>query len=171
MKKIIIGLFILLVTDVAYSQKDNTDIDVVQSLFGRDKRLIINEYMRLNDNQKNPFWLIYDQYEEKRKSIQKESFILLKEYADNYDSLDGTEARKLIVSFMNNLEEYNSLYKVYFKKMEKVIGSLKAATFIQLEIFIQTAMQESLQSKVRVIGELERLDSQNTERKLETRKE
>jgi hypothetical protein len=167
MKKIVIGLVILLVTDVAYSQKDNTDIDVVQSLFGRDKRLIINEYMRLNDKQKNSFWPIYDQYEEKRKSIQKESFILLKEYADNYDTLNGAEARKLIVNFMDNLEGYNSLYKVYFKKMEKVIGSLKAATFIQLEIFIQTALQESLQSKVRVIGELERVDIQHTEPKLE----
>ena len=37
MKKIIIGLFtILFVTDIAYGQKDNTDIDIVQSLFGRE---------------------------------------------------------------------------------------------------------------------------------------
>jgi hypothetical protein len=163
MKKIIIGLFILLVTDVAYSQKDNTDIDVVQSVFGRDKRLIINEYMQLDDKQKNSFWPIYDQYEEKRKSIQKEGFILLKEYADNYATMDGAEARKLIVDFMKTSDGYNTLYKVYFRKIEKVVGSLKAATFIQLEIFIQTALQQSLQSKVPVLGELEQLNIQNTE--------
>jgi hypothetical protein len=170
MKKIIIGLCtILFVTDIAYGQKDNTGIDIVQSLFGRSKRLIINEYMQLDDKERDSFWRIYDQYEEKRKAIEKESLILLKEYADNYDSLNGAEARKLIVNFMDNLEAYNSLYKVYFKKMEKVLGSLKAATFIQLEIFIQTAMQESLQSKVRVIGELERVDIQHTELQLENR--
>jgi hypothetical protein len=170
MKKIIIGLFILLATDVAYSQKDNSDIDVVQSVFGRDKRLIINEYMQLDEKERNSFWPIYEQYEEKRKSIQKEGFILLKEYADNYASIDDAEARKLIVNFMKSLDGYNTLYKIYFKKMEKVVGSLKAATFIQLEIFIQTALQQTLQSKVPVIGELELLDIQNTELKSETRK-
>jgi hypothetical protein len=165
MRKIIIGLFILLATDVAYSQKDNTDIDVIQSVFGRDKRLIIDQHMQLNDKQNNSFWRLYDQYEERRKSIQKEGFILLKEYADNYATMDGDEARKLIVDLMKTFDEYNMLYKVYYRKMEKVIGSLKAATFIQLEIFIQTALQESLESKVPVLGELQKSDIQNTEQK------
>ena len=128
-------------TDIAYSQKDNTDIDIVQSLFGRSKRLIIDEYMQLDDKEKNSFWRIYDQYEEKRKAIEKEGFILLKEYADNYETMDDAEARKLMVNFMKSMDGYNTLHKVYFRKMEKVIGSLKAATFIQLEIFIQTALQ------------------------------
>jgi 3-keto-L-gulonate-6-phosphate decarboxylase len=168
MKKIIIGLFtILFVTGIAYGQKDNTDIDIVQSLFGRSKRLIIEGYIQLDDQEKKSFWRIYDQYEEKRKAIEKEGFILLKEYADNYRTMDGAEARKLIVYFMKNMDGYNTLYKVYFRKMEKIIGSLKAATFIQLETFVQTALQANLQSQVPVIGELERLDSQNTERKPE----
>ena len=123
--------------------------------------------MQLDDKERDSFWRIYDQYEEKRKAIEKESLILLKEYADNYKTMDGTEAHKLIVNFMKSMDEYNALHKVYFKKMEKAIGSLKAATFIQLETFIQTELQENLQNQVPVIGELERLDSQNTERKLE----
>jgi len=172
MKKIIIGLFtILFVTDIAYGQRDNTDIDIVQSLFGRSKRLIIEGHMQLDDKEKKSFWRIYDQYEEKRKAIEKEGFLLLKEYADNYQTMDGAEARKLIVIFMKNMDGYNTLHKVYFRKMEKVIGSLKAATFIQLETFIQTALQEAVQNQVPVIGELGRLDIQNTERKLENRKE
>jgi hypothetical protein len=167
MKNLIFGLFtILVVTNVAYSQSDNADLDVVQSIFGRTKRLIIDEYMQLNDKEKTSFWRIYDQYEEKRKGIEKEGFILLKEYADHYQTMDGAEAHKLIVKFMKNMNGYNTLYKVYFRKMEKVIGSLKAATFIQLETFIQTGLQANLQSQVPVIGELERLDIQDTGRKL-----
>ena len=168
MKKIIIGLFaIFFVTDVAYSQRDDTDIDIVQSLFGRNKRLIIDEYLQLDGKEKNSFWLIYDQYEKKRKAIEKDGFILLKEYADNYQAMDAAEAHKLIVTFMNSMNDYNTLHKVYFRKMEKVIGSLKAATFIQLETFIQTTLQANLQSQVPVIGEVERLNRQNAERTLE----
>lgn len=167
MKKVIVGLFIILfVTDIAYSQRDNTDIDIVQSLFGRSKRLIIDENMQLDDKQKNSFWRIYDQYEEKRKAIEKEGFILLKEYADNYATMDDAEARKLIVNFMKSRDGYSTLHKVYFKKMEKVVGSLKAAKFIQFEIFIQTALQQAVQNQVPVIGELGRLESENGERKL-----
>ncbi len=168
MRKIIIGLFaIFFVTDVAYSQRDDTDIDIVQSLFGRNKRLIIDEYLQLDGKEKNSFWLIYDQYENKRRAIEKEGFILLKEYAANYQAMDGAEAHKLIINFMNSMHDYNTLHKVYFRKMEKVIGSLKAATFIQLETFIQTTLQANLQSQVPVIGELERLDRQNAQRTLE----
>jgi hypothetical protein len=168
MKKIIIGLFtILFAGNVAYSQSDNADIDIVQALFGKSKRLIIDEYMQLDDKEKKSFWLIYDQYEEKRKKIEKEGFLLLKEYAEKYQTLDDADAHKLIVNFMKNRDGYNTLHKVYFRKMEKGIGSLKAAKFIQLETFIQTTSQANLQSQVPVIGELERLDHQNTERIIE----
>ena len=168
MKKIIIGLLtILFATNVSYSQSDKADIDIVQALFGKSKKLIIDEYMQLDDKETNSFWRIYDQYEEKRKGIEKEGFLLLKEYADKYQALDDAEAHKLIVNFMKSMDGYNTLHKVYFKKMEKGIGSLKAAKFIQLETFIQTTLQANLQSQVPVIGELEQLDRQNTERKLE----
>ena len=162
MKKIIISLCIALcVAHVAYAQRDDTDIDIVQSLFGRSKRLIITDYIQLDDKEKNSFWHIYDKYEEKRKEIEKQSLILLKEYADNYQSIDSAKSRKLIITFMNSIDSYNALHKIYFRKMEKAVGSLKAATFIQLETFIQTALQANLQSQVPVIGELERLDIQN----------
>ena len=59
---------------------------------------------------------------------------------------------------MKSTSEYNRLYKIYYKKAEKAVGSLKAATFIQLEIFFQTALQSDLQSRIPVIGELQKLD-------------
>ena len=168
MKKIIIGLCtIVFATTVGYSQSDHTDIDIVQALFGRSKRLIIGENMQLDDKEKKSFWPIYDQYEEKRKAIEKVGFLLLKEYAEKYQALNDAEAHKLIVNFMKSRDGYNTLHKVYFKKMERGIGSLKAAKFIQLETFIQTTLQANLQSQVPVIGELERLDQQHAERKFD----
>ncbi|QOG01208.1 hypothetical protein [Flavobacterium sp. MDT1-60] len=163
----IIGLFTILFTgNVAYCQNGEADIDVVQALLGRNKRLIIAEYMQLEEKEKNSFWHLYDQYEEKRKDIEKEVFLLLNEYAEKYKTLNDAEAHKLIVNFMKSMDENNALRKVYFKKMEKEIGSLKAAKFIQLETFIQTSSQANLQNQVPMIGELERLNRQNTELQL-----
>ena len=168
MKKLIMGLCIALcVAHVAYGQTDNTDIDIVQSMFCKSKRLIITEYIQLDDKEKNSFWQIYDKYEEKRKVIEKQSLILLKEYADHYQTMDRAEARKLIIIFMKTIEDYNALHKIYYRKMEKVVGSLKAATFIQVETFLQTSLQANLQTQVPVIGELERLDAQNIKPNME----
>lgn len=164
MKAIIIGLLTIFFTGTAaYCQSSEADIDVVQALLGRNKRLTIAENMQLEEKETNSFWPIYDQYEEKRKGIEKEVFLLLNEYAQKYKTLNGAEAHKLIVNYMKSMDEYNALRKVYFKKMEKGIGSLKAAKFIQLETLIQTSSQANMQSQVPVIGELERLNHQNTE--------
>ena len=152
------------------AQIDNSDIDIAQSLFGKTKRMIILEYIQLDSGKQQQFWKVYEQYEEKRKAIEKERFMLLKEYAENYATLDSTEANKIIIGFMKSSDEYNSLYKVYHKKVERIIGGLKAATFIQLEIFLQTSVQSELQSQIPVIGELERLNDKKTETKKENLK-
>lgn len=162
MKKIIIGLCTALcIAQLGYGQKDNTDIDLVQSMFGRSKRLLVEDYIQLNDKEKNSFWRLYDEYEEKRKVIEKQSLVLVKEYAANYETMDSTEAHKLIMIYMKSMDEYNALHKTYFRKMEKALGSLKAATFIQLETFIEVASQANLQSQLPVIGELKLFDTQN----------
>ena len=162
MKRTIFCLFIISLTGIGYGQIDNSDIDLAQSIFGKSKRLIVNEYIQPDANEKDTFWKIYDEYEEKRKLIERQRFLLVKEYADNYDKLDDAEANKLITSFIKSTDEYNKLYKIYFKKAERAVGSLKAATFIQLEIFIQTAVQSNLQSQIPVIGELKKLNNQQT---------
>lgn len=76
MKTIIIGFFAILFTgNVAYCQSSNADIDVVQALLGRNKRLIIADNMQLEEKEKT-FWDLYDQYEEKRKGIEKDFFTI-----------------------------------------------------------------------------------------------
>lgn len=99
----------------------------------------------------------------RKEKALKRIFLLLNEYAEKYKTLNDAQAHKLIVNFMESMDGNNALRKVYFKKMEKEIGSLKAAKFIQLETFIQTTSQANLQNQVPMIGELERLNHKNTE--------
>ena len=165
MKRIIFCALTVFLSGLAHAQIDNSDIDLAQSIFGKSKRLIVSEYIQPDAKESDAFWKMYDQYEEKRKLIEKERFLLLKEYADNYETLDAAEANKLVTGFMKSTGEYNKLYKTYFKKAERIAGALKAATFIQLEIFIQTSVQSDLQSQIPVIGELEKLNNKKAEEK------
>ena len=167
MKSLITSLLSIFLAGMVHGQIDNSDIDLAQSIFGKSKRLIVGEYIQPGAEKKDAFWKMYDQYEAKRKLIEKQRFLLLKEYADKYQMLDATEANKLIRGFMSTTDEYNKLHKIYFKKAERVLGSLQAATFIQLEIFIQTSIQSDLQSQIPVIGELEKISNQENEQEIE----
>ena len=156
MKKIIFcALAFFQLNNIVHAQTDNTDLDIVQSMFGKSKRMIISSCIQLNGQEQKQFWRLYDQYEEKRKSLEKDRFLLLKQFADNYETLDSHEAGILAMGFMKNTGKTNKLHKIYFKKVEKAIGGLKAATFFQVETYLQTALQSNIQSQVPVIGELE----------------
>ena len=58
-------------------QASQDELQLMQSLYGMEKRDIVSEFIELNDSQEQEFWLLYDEYEEKRKDFGKERFRLL----------------------------------------------------------------------------------------------
>ena len=150
-------LSFLLFTASVSAQSDKDDIDIAQSIFGKTKRVIVDEYLKISIEKNNNFWVLYDSYEEKRKAISRERYELLKKYADNYETLNDETASKLALGYMANDKKTNKLNKVYFKRFKREIGGLKAATLFQIEMYVMTAMHASVQSEIPVIGELEKL--------------
>ncbi|TDE10761.1 hypothetical protein [Dyadobacter psychrotolerans] len=139
------------------AQIDKEDIAIAQSIFGKTKRVIVDEYLKISIEKNNNFWVLYDSYEEKRKAISRQRYELLKKYADNYATLNDQTASKLALGYMANDKKTNKLNKVYFKRFKREIGGLKAATLFQIETYIITAVHASVQSEIPVIGELEKL--------------
>ena len=45
------------------AQTNAEEIDLVQSVFGMEKKAIISEFIKVNDAQKDAFWKLYDEYE------------------------------------------------------------------------------------------------------------
>ncbi|GLU55182.1 hypothetical protein Dfri01_46430 [Dyadobacter frigoris] len=160
MKKRVITLICISAFSLAaQAQTQKEDIAIAQSIFGKTKKTIINEYVRISDEKKSAFWGLYDQYEEKSNAISRDRLGIIKQYADSYQTLDDEVANKLAEELLDNSERYNKLYKEYLKKFKKEIGGLKAATLIQIELYIQTAIQANLQSQIPVIGELDKLQN------------
>jgi hypothetical protein len=142
---------------LAVAQTEKEDVAIATSIFGKTKKAIITDYMQIDVKDSKAFWDLYDQYEDKDNVINLERLALIKQYADNYNTLDDALATKIAGEYFNNTAKYNSLYKVYFEKFKKLVGGVKAATLFQIEIYIQTAIQANLQSQIPVIGELQKL--------------
>jgi hypothetical protein len=58
---------------------------------------------------------------------------VLKEYAQQYDTLTDDQAQDLMERSFDNQEELIDLRQEYFKKMSRAIGAKDAGRFFQLE--------------------------------------
>jgi len=64
----------------------------VQATFGRDKKAVVADFVKVSPAQKDAFWKLYDEYETQRKALGRERIDLLKQYADHYFDFTSEQA-------------------------------------------------------------------------------
>ena len=84
MKKYIFLIAVLFVSSFAWAQSNKEEIDLMQAAFGKDKKAVVAEFVKVSPTQKDAFWKLYDQYETQRKALGLERIELLKQYAAHY---------------------------------------------------------------------------------------
>ena len=156
MKKLLTPICMFLFFSVS-AQVTKDDVNLIQAMYGKDKRDLMQEYMKFNDSTTaNKFWKLYDSYEEERKKLGQNFIAILQDYADNYEKLDDKKADELVTKASANNIAYENLYMKYYQKMKPVIGSLKASQFIQLEAYLRSAIKTSILDDIPFIGEIDK---------------
>ena len=141
----------------ATAQVTQDDVNLVQSMYGKEKRDLVKEYIQFNDSASAAaFWKIYDDYEADRKKLGQDYITILEDYANNYETLDDKKADELVVKSSDNNIAYEKLYMKYYKKMKKAVGALKASQFIQLEAYLRSAIKTSVLDEIPFIGEIDK---------------
>jgi hypothetical protein len=155
MKKLVL-IFAALITTFGLKAQTNTDdVAIVQSLWGKEKRAIVTDYMKLSSTEADGFWKQYDAYETARKTLGAERIALINDYVKNYGTLTDAKATELINKVSSNNISIEKLLLKTFKNMSKVISPVKAAQFIQLEKYFIMSIQMSIQDGLPFIGELD----------------
>jgi hypothetical protein len=162
MKKQILLITVLLVTLQLSAQSTvDDDIAIIQSVFGKEKKELVGSFLSLAGDTATKFWTVYDEYETERKSLSKDRFNVIKDYANQYASLTDDQAAALAKRIMSSDLNYAKMHEKYFKKVEKVVGGKNAAKFFQLESYIQNTIRANIQNQIPFIGELEEAAKQN----------
>lgn len=131
------------------------DIDIIQSVYGKSKTEVVKGIMNLSDVQISVFSKIYDEYEAERKALGRKKIQLINDYATNYATLTDVNADQIVKEGLKNNLDYDKLYSKYYGKLKKGIGALNAAKFIQVEVYLQTEIRNSIQNSIPFIGEIE----------------
>jgi len=110
----------------------------------------------LDSVQSKKFWPIYDAYEEERRKLGRDRFMVIDDYAKNYDKLTNPKADELVQKIMLNDEAYGKLQKKYYEQVKKATSALVGAQFLQFENYIQTAIRSEIQEEIPFIGEMKK---------------
>ena len=153
MKKSILLLSLLMACFSVFSQTNKEEIELYQSLFGMEKKVIVSSFVSLEGEAGDAFWSQYDEYESARKAIGQKRLALLSKYAKSYLELDEVTTDELVSESMKINKEQSKLITKYYKSMKKAAGSKAAAQFYQLENYFLGVVRISLMEEIPFIGE------------------
>jgi hypothetical protein len=153
MKKLLV-LCAICISTLSYAQSNKEDVDFIQSIYGKEKKTIVAEFIKLEGAQKDAFWKLYDEYEVKRKELGRKRIAALENYAANYMTLDDASTSKLVNEVASLGVNTDKLIVTYHKKLEKAAGVKAAAQFFQIESYLLSAVRVAIYENIPFIGEL-----------------
>lgn len=156
MKKIILLAVLSFVAITSKAQTNTDEIALLQSAYGLEKKQIIVQYMKFTEAENAGFWKIYDEYEVERKELGKKRVSAIMDYANNSANLTNEKATELVKSSLDLYISFAKLQEKTFTKLSKVISPLRAAQFIQLEVYLENVVRLEIADEIPMIGELEK---------------
>ena len=136
MRKIAWLLAVLFIGSMALSAQEMTKgekFKIEQTLFGVNKKLILESFISFDEGEEDAFWVLFDEYEVERIAIAEKHFELVKKYIEEYNELDDELTQQIFKESMAVDKSYNKLLKRYFNKIKKSSGIKEAVQFYQLE--------------------------------------
>jgi hypothetical protein len=124
--------------------------------FHKEKKELVNEYMKLNQDQSNKFWPLYDEYNQAKGAIGKDRLGIIDDYVSHLSTLTDEQANDLAKRLFKNDKALASLDEKYFSKLSKAIGGVKAAQYLQMEQYFTTTIRSAIQENIPFIGEIEK---------------
>jgi len=156
MKKTLLTTLLVALVCVAFAQSNVEEVDLVQSVFGMEKKAMAAEFIKLEGTQKENFWKAYDEYEIKRKELGKQRLELLNRYVASYNTLDDPTMDKIINDMISLQGANDKLIATYYKTIKKGSGVKAAAQFFQFEGYILSKIRSELMENIPLIGEFDK---------------
>ena len=132
MRKLLWLVALVALPSLAQAQQD-AYVELLRSDVKTQRVAIITEVMQFSDSASALFWPVYREYEYEATKIGDDMLALIKDYAANYDSLSEEIAKDLASRALRIDEDELTLRKKYYKRVEKAMGSVTAAKFLQIE--------------------------------------
>jgi len=108
-------------------------IDLLRADVKSEKVQIIGAMMQFTPDEAATFWPIYKSYDADLTKLGDQKLALIKEYADNYDSMTDEKADEIVKKSFALVSDRNALLKNCYEQVKSKMGAKTAARFVQVE--------------------------------------
>jgi len=148
MKKLILGTLFMFIASMAMTQTTDDYVEILRSVLTTEKKAAIAEVMVLTEQESEAFWPLYNEFDSKKYEIQTKRVKIIKDFAENFESLTDEKADELMTSYMGFKQELLTLNKKYYKKFKAILPAGKAAKYFQAENKIAVLVDFSLSAEI-----------------------
>ncbi len=129
-------------------------IEILRSDVNASKVRILNEALRLTEEEAKAFWPIYRKYEVEVFALADARLELTEEFFkfQNADTKDPDQARLIADKWFALKQDRLDLWKKYYHKISKALCPVRAAQFIQIEHEIALYIDISIASEAPLLG-------------------
>jgi Spy/CpxP family protein refolding chaperone len=124
------------------------DIQLLRKDIRSQKKQLIAANLSLTDTEATKFWPIYDQYQAEYTKIGDAKLALIKEYAQNRDTVTDEQALDYLKRSEEISESVIQLRNKYVPLVNQVLPGKKTATFFQLERRIEMLIDVQAASEI-----------------------
>ena len=129
-----------------------TYIELLRTDVRKQKTEIMGIVMQLDAEESAAFWPIYKGFEADYAQIGEGIVALIKNYAENYDSMTGQVADELATRLLNLEQQRNDLKRKYYERFKTALDPITATRFLQVENQLERVIDLQIASELPVIA-------------------
>ena len=109
--------------------------------------------MKLDDKQSAVFWPIYREYDGELSGLRDTKLAIINDYAENFLTMNDSKADQLAQRVLALDEKKLALRKKYYDAMKKVLPTVLAVRFFQVDNQIQMLVDLQIAANLPIIEE------------------
>lgn len=136
---------------VSADQVTDDTIQLMRQDIRSERKKIVAANLPLTEAEAVKFWPVYDRYVVDHSKIYDTRYALVKEYAQNYNTLTDDQARSLMKGWIKTEQDMAELRLKWMPEFEKVISPKKTAMFYQIDRRLGYMLELQLSSQIPLV--------------------
>lgn len=151
MKKLFLLIALIGFGILTYAQQANDYMEVTRAALKTEKKAMIAEVMNLSQEESEPFWALYNEYQGKLYTSNTKYLGIINEFAENFESMSAEKANDLMKRLFAYDTEILKLKKSYYKKFQGILSPQKALMYFQAENKIDVMIDYEMASSIPIL--------------------
>jgi len=132
-------------------QVEEANIQLMRQDIRAERKKIVAANMPLTETEATKFWPVYDRYIGETIKVNDVRYALIKEYAQNHDTMTDAQANSFIKRWVALDGDNTQLRLKYVPEFEKVISPKKTAMFFQIDRRVAIMIELQLASQIPLV--------------------